>query len=106
MSKSLIYDKTSNYYHKLIESLQDREEAMVYLEVALEEYELDGDTNAFMLALKHVVEAYGGVGWLAQETGLDRVHLYRVLSNKGNPRFFTLDRILKALGFRLSIATS
>ncbi|WP_420810615.1 DNA-binding protein [Fastidiosibacter lacustris] len=45
-------------------------------------------------------------GWnrlFIKKTGLDRAHLYRVLSSKGNPRFLTLGNILKALGFKLSV---
>ena len=56
-----------------------------------------------MLTLKNVVEAQGGIGHLSKRTGLDRAHLYRVLSSKGNLRFLTLDNILKALGFKLSV---
>ncbi|MCF6767384.1 putative addiction module antidote protein [Thiotrichales bacterium 19S11-10] len=104
MNKKNIYKNTSNYHEKLIESLCDKKEAVAYLEVALEEYEADGDSHAFMLALKHVVEAQGGIGILAKKTGLDRTHLYRVLSSQGNPRFLTLGHILKALGFKLSVS--
>lgn len=106
MNRDYIRNNTSDYHEKLIESLQDKEDAMAYLEVALEEYEDDGDTNAFMMALKNVVEAQGGIGMLSKKTGLDRTHLYRVLSSKGNPRFLTLGNILKALGFRLSISAA
>lgn len=98
-----IEQNTTNYHANLIHSLHDKEEATAYLEVALEEYEDDGDSQAFMLALKNVVEAQGGVGHLSKKTGLDRAHLYRVLSSKGNPRFLTLGNILKALGFKLSV---
>ena len=38
----------------------------------------DGDSQAFMLALKNVVEAQGGIGHLSKRTGLDRAHLYRI----------------------------
>ena len=46
-------------YH--IEKLRDPEEARVYLDVALEEYQQDGDTEAFLLALRDVAEAQGGI---------------------------------------------
>ncbi|GGF95930.1 MULTISPECIES: addiction module antidote protein [Cysteiniphilum] len=98
-----IEQNTTDYHAHLIQSLHDKEEAVAYLEVALEEYENDGDSQAFMLALKNIVEAQGGVGSLSKKTGLDRAHLYRVLSSKGNPRFITLGNILKALGFKLSV---
>ena len=42
-------------YH--IEQLRDPEDAKLYLSVALEDYEKDGDIEAFSLAVRDVVEA-------------------------------------------------
>lgn len=98
-----ITDNTTDYHTRLIDSLRDKKEAAAYLEVSLEEYEADGDSTAFMLALRNVVESQGSMGDLSEKTGLDRAHLYRILSSKGNPRFLTLGNILKALGFKLSV---
>ncbi|WP_157966600.1 hypothetical protein [Fastidiosibacter lacustris] len=47
-----ITQNTTDYHANLIQSLHDKDEATAYLEVALEEYEDDGDSQAFMLALK------------------------------------------------------
>jgi len=88
-------------YH--IEKLQDPEESRIYLDVALEEYQQDGDTEAFLLALRDVAEAQGGITKLAERTRLNRQNLYKVLSSKGNPRFQTVETILHGLGFRLSV---
>ncbi len=91
------------YKDWLQEYLSDPEEARGYLEVAIEEYEEDGDTEAFLLALRNVAEAQGGLGVLAKRTGLNREHLYKALSPKGNPRLRTIGAILHGLGFRLSV---
>ena len=88
-------------YH--IEKLQDPEEAKVYLSVALEEYEQDSDAEAFLLALRDVAEAQGGLMQLAKRTKLNRQNLYRALSAKGNPRLQTVETILHGLGYRLSV---
>ena len=87
----------------LKEKLKNRETAVSYLNTALEEYEKDKDTDAFLLALRTVAEVRGGIGELAKKTNLNRQHLYRTLSNKGNPRLNTLETVLHGLGFRLSI---
>jgi len=87
----------------LIEKLKDQEEAISYLNTALEEYEKDKNTNALLLALRTVAEARGGIGELAKKTNLNRQHLYRTLSKNGNPRIDTLDAVLNGLGFRFSI---
>ena len=106
MNEKYLTNKTADYHKNLIASLQDKEEMQAYLEVALQEYAEDGDNQAFMLALKNIVKVQGGIGLLSKKTGLDRAHLYRVLSSKGNPRFLTLGNILKALGFRLLIRSA
>lgn len=49
------------YRDYLIEKLADREEAIAYLQTALEEYQTDGDMPALLLALHSVVEAQGGI---------------------------------------------
>ena len=90
----------------LIEDLQDPESAKAYLRVALEEYEKDKDSEAFLLALRDVAEAKGGLSKLAERSHLNRQNLYKALSSKGNPKFNTVETILHGLGFRLSIETS
>ena len=40
---------------------------------------------AFLLALKDVVEATGGVGEFAERVGLKRPSLYRILPKHANP---------------------
>jgi probable addiction module antidote protein len=88
-------------YH--IEKLRDPEESRIYLDVALEEYQQDGDTEAFLLALRDVAEAQGGITKLAERTRLNRQNLYKALSSKGNPKLQTVETILHGLGFRLSV---
>lgn len=87
----------------LIESLKNPKAAEAYLNVALEEYGKDHDTEAFLLALRDVAEADGGLSNLAKKTKLNRQNLYRALSKQGNPRLDTLGVILNGLGLRLSI---
>ena len=97
MKKSVPFDA----HHA--EFLSDPVRASTYLSVALEAYTEDQDTNAFLLALRDVAEAQGGLGKLAERTNLNRGHVYRTLSAEGNPRLDTMEKILHSLGFRLSI---
>ena len=69
----------SNYrnfkdYH--IEQLRDPEDAKIYLSVALEDYEKSGDIEAFLLAVRDVAEAQGGMSKLAERVSLTREGLY------------------------------
>lgn len=85
MNKDFILKNTRNYDEWLVEHLKDPEEAQAYLEAVLEEYEKDGDTIALLLALRSVAQAQGGIGKLAERTGISRQHLYYVLASKHNP---------------------
>lgn len=61
MSKSKILKHTLSYHEELVESLKNTKEAVLYLRVALEEYQEDGDSEAFLLALRNIAKAKGGV---------------------------------------------
>jgi probable addiction module antidote protein len=91
--------KSRNYQRNLLEALKDPNEAVEYLNAALEE----GESEVFLLALRDVVDSYGGMGKLAASTSLNRENLYRMLSTKGNPEFFSLSTVLDTLGFRLAV---
>ena len=79
-----------------------RMRAQEYLDIALEEYAENGDLEAFLLAVRDVTDAQGGVSKLAARTQLNRQSLYKVLSENGNPQLNTICTILQGLGFKLS----
>ena len=58
------------YRDYLIEELSDPKEAIVYLEVSIEEYQKDGDAVAFLLALQSIAEAQAGNNELASQAYL------------------------------------
>ena len=91
--------KSKKYQDGLIESLKDPTEAAQYLNAALE----DREPEVFLLALRDVVDSFGGMGKLAASTSLNRENLYRMLSTKGNPEFFSLSTVLDTVGFRLAV---
>jgi probable addiction module antidote protein len=94
--------KSKAYQPDLIENLRDPREAEEYLNAALEE----GDPELFLLALRNVAEAQGGVAQLAEKAKLNRESLYKMLSERGNPEFRSLEALLHALGFRLAVAAN
>jgi len=95
--------KTRKFKDYLIEKLKDPTEAKIYINVALEDYQRDNDAETFLLAVRDVAEAMGGISNLAKNTNLNRQNLYRALSSKGNPKLITLGNILNGLGFHLSV---
>ena len=92
--------RSQPYQESLIAALTDPLEAAAYLNAAMEE----GDKELFLLALRNVTEArLGGMSKLAKTSGLNRESLYRMLSGKGNPELKSLDRLLHALGLKISV---
>lgn len=93
----------NNFKEHHLELLKDPKRAKVYLSVALQQYEQDQDAQAFLLAIRDVAEARGGLSELAARSDLNRQNLYKALSGKANPKLTTIEAILHALGFRLAV---
>ncbi|EFD5123878.1 putative addiction module antidote protein, partial [Escherichia coli] len=62
----------------------------------------EGGQEAFLSALRHVVEARGGMAQIAARAGVSRETLYRTLSPKGNPTLKTLRSVVSATGLQFS----
>ena len=92
-----------DYRDFVIERMRNTDEAEEYLRCSLDEHFKDGNTEAFLTAIRTIAKAQGGITKLSRQTDLNRQTLYRTLSPKGNPRINTLRSILQSLGFRLSI---
>ena len=89
------------YTPKLLERLNDPGYAVDYLTEVLQ----NESQEAFMIALKHVIESrQQSVADLAGEIGVTRQGLYKILSEDGNPRLSTLNQLLKTLGMKITIA--
>ena len=85
-----------SHREELIKILKDSEEASAYLNAALEA----GDPKAFLVALRNVLEAQGGMTKISRRAKVNRVTLYKMLSRKGNPGFGHILNILKIVGIR------
>ena len=93
---------TEPYRESLLESLKNPDEAAEYLNACLE----DEDARVFLLALRDVAEAHGGVRALSQTAHLNRESLYRMLSKAGNPSLESLGAVLNACGLRLAVQSA
>jgi probable addiction module antidote protein len=88
-----------SYQEDLIESLKNSKEAAAYLNAAIEE----GDRELFLLALRNIAEAQGGISSIAEKANLNRENLYRMLSKRGNPEIKSLMTLLHAMGLELTV---
>ena len=80
------------------EYLDNDETILEYLRVTLEE----NDPELLTVALGNIARAKG-MTQLARETGLAREGLYRALSKGGNPTISTVQKVVAALGYKLSV---
>ncbi len=91
---------TRKWRDTMVDRLREHpEEIAGYLNTCLEE-----DDGTFLVALKTVIEArYGGATSLSPKVGLHRVSIQKMLYERGNPRFDSLEKILEELGLRLAV---
>ncbi|OGB86290.1 hypothetical protein A3J41_01555 [candidate division TM6 bacterium RIFCSPHIGHO2_12_FULL_38_8] len=97
----MIKRKHIDYHDWLNEELKDPKLAIAYLNEALK----DEDERMFLIAFKKVLKAFGdqNISVLAQETNLTRGNLYRIFSEKGNPRWNSLKPLVEKLGMQIQL---
>ncbi|WPU23297.1 DNA-binding protein [Cedecea neteri] len=97
MAKSVLHDDA------MVKLLKDDPAfAPIYLHQALIEIDEQGGYEAFILALRQVIEAQGGMTAVAKRAGMSRESMYKSLSPKGNPSFKRIAAVASASGFPLS----
>jgi probable addiction module antidote protein len=80
------------------EIIETKEDVIAFLEGALKE----NDPEFLLKTIGHIARSRGMVQ-VARELNLNRKGLYKAFSEKGNPSFFTVVKVLDNLGFRLSV---
>lgn len=94
----MVPERSKSYKQSLLNRLKDNAEAANYLQAALEDSQ-----SAFLVALKNVLDSRK-VAVVARASKLNREHIYQMLNEDGNPTLNSLEKLLQALGLRLSIA--
>ena len=82
--------------------LEDLEDVVAYLEIALEESA--DDPTAVPRALG-VIARSQNMSELARRVGMSRDGLYKALSDEGNPTWSTILKVTSALGLRFELHT-
>ena len=88
-----------DYRDDLLRRLKNPRYAVGYLNACLQ----DDDDGVFLLALRDVAQVHGGLRSIAGKTHLNREHLFRMLSKKGNPRLHSLRQLIGTFGFKLTL---
>lgn len=82
------------------EHLRDSEVAAEYINEALEE----GNPSVVLMALRNIAEAQeGGIAGLATRAHLGRESMYKMLSEGGNPKLSSFNKVIQGLGLHLKV---
>ncbi|RNJ48657.1 addiction module antidote protein [Methylocystis hirsuta] len=81
--------------------LDSPEAIEAYLEDALE-----SNDPAIIAHALGVIARAKGMSQIAQDAGLSRESLYKALSGDGNPELATVLKVIKALGLKLTVAST
>lgn len=92
--------KLSDY---MKEQLKDENEVESFINAALEQYFEDHNKELFLSTLKEVIMVRGGITELSKQAHINRQHVYKMLSSKGNPSFDNIGSLLMALGLKLKV---
>ena len=84
----------------LHEQLLDPEFAAEYMKAVLEDHD---HPTEILLALKNIVQAYGGPNKIAEVCGIDRSHLYKLFRGENLPRVDTFIAICRAVNLDIGI---
>ena len=90
-----------SYREDLLKRLLDSNYASQYLKVAFDETLQDGNMEAFLLALKNIVDAKCSVQEVANEAQVSRQNLHLLLSGKENKSIETIVSVLHAVGLTI-----
>ncbi|EGM2364044.1 DNA-binding protein [Salmonella enterica] len=99
------YPASIDHNAAMIEELRaDPDYANAYLANALEEINEPGGLGGFLVALRQVIEARGGITEAAKKSGLARQSIYRALSPNGNPTITTLAQLAAVAGLQFTLS--
>ena len=96
------YPKWHNF---LLEQLSRTEAAIDYLNITLEEFQVDKDINFFLKEVRTVIDAQGGISEVAKSTNMVPETLLEILESDQAPPIDIFVNILSALGCKLTIQT-
>lgn len=92
--------KTANYQDELIKRLRNPELSLALLNEAME----DEDPRVFLLALRDIIMAHGGIKEISKKTDLSRTSLYKTLSGKTDPHASSLRKLFDSMGIKVTFS--
>lgn len=90
-----------NYQDDLIQRLSNNDYAAEYLKASFDATMKDGNIEAFLLALKNVINATKSVSVVKEETDISKQYLFQLLETNNPPTIETLTVVLREIGLTL-----
>lgn len=72
-----------------------------YINELLNEYLNDNNAEAFLSALKPLIQLNGSISEFAKKSGINRTYFYKLFRKEVTPEFPTIVLIIKNLGFKI-----
>lgn len=82
------------------DQLKTPEDCAAFVQAVVEEA---GDDTAFIVKALGEVAKAKGMAAVARDAGITREGLYKAVSDKGNPSFATVMRLIRALGLEIHL---
>ena len=88
--------------------LQDKDYQRIYLETSLEEFANDGNADALIGSLQHVLRARGQdvIMSLANDIGIDSDSLSDIADGKTQPQLTIAFKLIHGLGYKIQLKQS
>ncbi len=74
-----------------------------YISGLLYEYLRDNNADAFLSALKPLIQLHGSISDFAKKSGINRTYFYKLFKKEVTPEFPTIVLIIKNLGFNIDV---
>ena len=91
-------------YNTLDYLKDDLELQKEYISELLNEYLKDNNTDAFLSALKPLIQLNGSISDFAKKSGINRTYFYKLFKKEVKPEFPTIVLIIKNLGFDINFS--
>jgi DNA-binding phage protein len=90
-----------NYQNDLLQRLSNNQYAAEYLQESFDETMKDGNIEAFLLALKNIINATKTVSFVKDDKNISKQDLFQLLEKNNPPTIETLAVVLREVGLTL-----
>jgi DNA-binding phage protein len=98
-----LLDSFPSHHDLVLEHLQDIEFAKMWLKSSIKEYRKSKNMNELLIDLSPLIESKYEISEFAKLCSINKTTLSKILSRKLTPNLDHLDKIFKALGYKMTL---